>query len=284
MRDTRPLDAKSLGTKPLDAKPPLRYSSYLKLEELLDLQRRRTDAHDEVQFIVVHQVFELWFKLLLFELESIREAILKADLRAAMHLLHRVQEVIKSITAGLTVIETMRPYDFLEFRSVLTPASGFQSLQFREIEFISGSKDELYLRTYDDDPASAQVLRMRLQESSLWDAFVAVLRGRGLAADSDVEIVQSLLRIQKDSAFGDLDDLAEALIQYDLLFSQWRKRHVLMVERMIGARPGTGTQSIYKVVGEGYEAMRASGVAYLRSTLSKKFFPLLWESRTFLER
>lgn len=263
---------------------PLTYARYLKIADLLRLQQRLTGAHDELQFIIVHQVFELWFRLLVFELESLRAALQQADLPGAAHLLRRVHEIVHNLTAGFTVIETMRPYDFLEFRSGLKPASGFQSQQFREIEFISGVKDEHYLRTFDDAPASAEALRKRLGEPTVWDAFVALLRARGLPAGSDAEVVQSVIRIQKEPPLATLLEVVEGLIEYDLLWSLWRQRHILMVERMIGARPGTGQKSVARVMGEGYESMGSGGVEYLRSTVSKKFFPLLWEARTFLER
>jgi len=266
------------------SREPLTYSRYLKTGDLLGLQQRLTQAHDELQFIIVHQVFELWFKLLVFELESLRAALQQADLPTAVHLLRRAHEIVHNLTAGFTVIETMRPYDFLEFRAGLKPASGFQSQQFREIEFISGAKDEHYLSTFDDAPASADTLRRRLAEPTVWDAFVALLRARGLPADGDAEIVQSVIRIQKEPALADLLEVVEGVIEYDLLWSLWRQRHILMVERMIGARPGTGQKSVSRVMGEGYESMGSGGVEYLRSTVSKKFFPLLWEARTFLER
>lgn len=267
----------------IDTKP-LTYASYLHVDDLLTLQRRLTGAHDELQFIVVHQVFELWFKLLVFELESLRAALQNADVPTAVHLLRRTHEIVHNLTAGFTVIETMRPYDFLEFRSELKPASGFQSAQFREIEFMSGAKDEHYLRSFDDAPASADALRRRLTEPTVWDAFVALLHSRGLPASSDAEIVQSVIRIQREAALAGLLEVVEGLIEYDLLWSLWRQRHILMVERMIGARPGTGQKSVSRVMGEGYESMGSGGVEYLRSTTGKKFFPLLWEARTFLER
>lgn len=270
---------------------PLTYSSYLKVNELLALQRRLTDAHDELQFITVHQVFELWFKLLLFELESIRAAMFTHDIPTAIHLLARTHEIVKTITTGWAVIETMRPIDFLEFRSELKPASGFQSLQFREIESISGLKDARYLQAFSDDGKSVAVLRARLEEPTLWDACVVLLQSRGLPAAGNDEILQSLIRIQKrEPAMADLYDLLEALIEYDLLFSAWRQRHVLMTERMIGGRPGTGEATVARTVGEDEAAKGPeggeyfSGVHYLKSTLAKRFFPLLWEARTFVER
>lgn len=261
------------------------YSSYLKLPDLLSIQDRLTPSHDELQFIVVHQVFELWFKLLLFELEAIRDALLSGDVPTAVHLLRRVHEVVKMITAAFSVIETMRPYDFLEFRTKLNPASGFQSGQFREIEFLSGAaREERYLGVLAGDRSGQERLRARMQEPSLWEAFVILLKTRGLPAGSREEILQSLITIHKNPAHAELETLVESLLEYDLLFSLWRSRHILMVQRMIGDRPGTGQKTVAQVIGEGYEAMGSGGVDYLKSTLSKRFFPLLWEARNYEER
>lgn len=262
----------------------LTYGAYLRVDDLLRLQHRLTAAHDELQFIVVHQVFELWFKLLLFELESTRAALARDDVPTAVHLLRRAAAIVDGLMAGFAIMETMRPYDFLEFRAELQPASGFQSRQFREIEFLSGLKEAQYLRSFDDTPDDAATLARRLDEPTVWDAFVALLRRRALPAASEAEIVQTAIRIQREAALADLNELLEAMIVYDQRWSLWRHRHILMVERMIGARPGTGQKSVARVVGEGYDAMGSGGVEYLRSTLGKKFFPLLWEARTFLER
>jgi tryptophan 2,3-dioxygenase len=264
---------------------PLTYGSYIRTAELLRLQRRLSDAHDELQFIIVHQVFELWFKLMLFELESVRGALEGDDLPTAIRLLRRVAEVSRVLIGGFDVIETMRPWDFLEFRSRLRPASGFQSRQFREIEFLSGAKDPRYLRSFESEPDDQAVLERRLAEPTVWDAFVGLLRRRGLPASSDAEILQTLIRIHQDPSLAELDELCEAMIAYDEMMSLWRHRHVLMVERMIGARPGTGQADVQRTIGEKTkEAAYFTGVGYLRETLAKKFFPLLWEARTFVER
>jgi tryptophan 2,3-dioxygenase len=257
---------------------------------MLSLQERRTEAHDELQFIVIHQAFELWFKLLLFELESTRTALFSDDVLSGVHLLRRVHAIVRMLTAGWPVIETMRPIDFLEFRSELKPASGFQSVQFREIECLSGVKDARFLQVFSDDHDGAAALRARLEEPTLWDAFLTVLRARGLPAGSDEALLQTLVRIARRELSADLYELAEALLEYDLLFSAWRQRHVLMAERMIGSRPGTGEASVARVVAADPVAMPAagveyfSGVPYLKGTVARRFFPLLWEARTFVER
>jgi tryptophan 2,3-dioxygenase len=260
------------------------YSTYLKIDDLTRLQDRLTGAHDELQFIIVHQVFELWFKLLLFELESLRDAIQRQDVHGAIHLLRRIHEIMKTLTAGINVIETMRPYDFLEFRSQLQPASGFQSRQFREIEIISGSGDQRHLAAHRNNPHDLAILERRLSEPTLWDAIVGLMQARGLPAGNDQEVLQSLVRIQKDGVHSDLDDLVEDLLEYDVLFGVWRRRHVLMVERMIGAKPGTGEHVVTGSLGHEYGAMGAGGAGYLNTTLAKRFFPLMWEARTYIER
>jgi tryptophan 2,3-dioxygenase len=222
-------------------------------------------------------------------LESIRDALDRNQIADAIHWLRRTHEIIKTLTTTWAVIETMRPIDFLAFRSELKPASGFQSAQFREIEFLSGLKDPRYLNAFADDPDSLAVLRTRLAQPSLWDAFVHLLRSRGLPAASDRELLDTLVRIHRRGDLAELDDLVEAMIEYDLQFSAWRERHVLMTERMIGGRAGTGEATVARILG-GAEGKAASGgeyfsgVHYLKTTLTKRFFPLLWEARTYVER
>src|SRR5215204_3521598 len=167
----------------------LTYGSYLRLDNLLDQQRLSSDAHDDLLFIPVHQVYELWFKLFLFEVESARDAMTNAELWWARHLLARVHEVERILIEQIGVLETMTPQDFLEFREQLAPASGFQSVQFRELEFLSGAKDPGFVERFrgvtDEEKAR---LRRRLDEPTLWDAFVDVLRKHGLPAAGDDEV------------------------------------------------------------------------------------------------
>ncbi|GBD30434.1 Tryptophan 2,3-dioxygenase [bacterium HR32] len=269
----------------MEAPPrPLTYARYLRVPELLSLQQRLSAAHDELQFIVVHQVFELWFKLALFELEAVRDALNRDDAASATRLLRRVAEVVRTMLGGFDVIEHMRPWDFLEFRSHLKPASGFQSRQFREVEFLSGLKDSRYLRSFDAEPAERAVLERRLAEPSVWDAFVGFLRRRGLPADDDGQVLATLIRVQRDPDLRDVDALCEALVAYDEALGLWRYRHVLMVERMIGARPGTGQEDVQRALGGEGGTGYFTGVDYLHGTLRKRCFPLLWEARTFVER
>ena len=237
----------------------LSYGSYLRLEELLRLQERLSRAHDELLFIVAHQVYELWFKVVLHELEAVRDRIDADDLYRARHYLNRVKAIERLLIEQIDVLETMTPQDFLAFRSELAPASGFQSVQFREIEFLSGLKDPAYLSQVDlSDGDHARLLR-RLGERTLGDTYRALLERRGITNGLDV--------FRRQDLHADLFALAEALLDHDEAFSLWRSRHVHMVERQIGRKPGTGG---------------SSGVEYLRSTLNKRFFPDLWEVRSKL--
>jgi tryptophan 2,3-dioxygenase len=237
----------------------LSYGSYLKVPELLALQRGLSHEHDELLFIVAHQAYELWFKVVLFELEAARDRIDAGDIFFARHRLQRVHVIEKLLVEQIEVLETMSPQDFLAFRSQLAPASGFQSVQFREIEFLSGLKEPKYLARLEATPDEAARLRRRLDEPSLRDAFHAMVERRGSP---------SLLEIFRDREHhGDLFDLCEALLDHDETFAHWRARHVLMVERQIGDKTGTGG---------------STGAQYLRTTLGKRFYPELWEVRSQL--
>ncbi len=237
----------------------LSYGSYLKIPELLALQQGMTEAHDELLFIVVHQVYELWFKVLLQELEAARDAMFAGDAFAARHNLRRVTVIERLLVEQVEVLETMSPQDFLAFRSDLAPASGFQSVQFRELEFLSGLKNPAYLKRVDADTEERARLERRLAEPTLWDAFLALVARSG--SPSLVEIVRNR------QGRPELFDVAESLLDHDEAFALWRSRHVLMVERQIGAKTGTGG---------------STGAQYLRSTLDKRFFPDLWEVRSEL--
>jgi tryptophan 2,3-dioxygenase len=237
----------------------LSYGSYLKVAALLDLQHGLSDEHDELLFIVAHQVYELWFKVVLDELEATRTKIDSDDIFFARHHLRRVHVVERLLIEQIEVLETMSPQDFLAFRSQLAPASGFQSVQFREIEFLSGLKEPKYLERIEGSPDELSRLKRRLGEPSLADAFHGLVEKRGSP---------SLLEIFRDRArYGDLFDLCEALLDHDEAFAHWRARHVLMVERQIGSKTGTGG---------------SSGAQYLRSTLGKRFYPELWDVRSQL--
>jgi tryptophan 2,3-dioxygenase len=207
----------------------------------------------------VHQVYELWFKELLHELDAARAAMLAGDAYWAAHYLRRVGAIERVLVAQVSILETMRPQDFLTFRSELAPASGFQSVQFRAIEFLSGLRDPGYLERLELSPDERALLEERLTEPSLWDAWEELLRTHGsptlrqIAADRD--------------RYGDLFEVSEALLDHDEALGLWRFRHVQMVERMLGSKSGTGG---------------STGASYLRTTIDKKLFPALWALRSDL--
>ena len=261
----------------------LTYGSYLRLPQLLSAQHLESDppAHDELLFITIHQVYELWFQQLLHEGSSARDAMLSTGstgstagaagnrLWWALHLLNRMHVIERVLVQQVDVLETMTPQDFLEFRQRLAPASGFQSVQFRELEFLSGAKDPAYVERFRGiTPEENARLARRLQEPSLWDGFLHVLAARGLPVDSDAAVRDAMRTVARDrSTYAEVWVLSEALLQHDELAASWRARHVLMVERMIGAKSGTGG---------------SSGAAYLRSRHGLQYYPLLWELRSSL--
>lgn len=247
----------------------LSYGCYLHLTELLAQQVLQSDppAHDELLFITVHQVCELWFKQCLHELAFARDEMLAGRSYEPRKALQRVHSIEQILISQVVVLETMTPQDFLAFRSLLAPASGFQSVQFRELEFLSGARDAAYvdrLRQASDEERERMLTR--LEEPSLWEAFLALLQQSGFAVDED-ERRESLLMLARDRAHAELWELSEALLTHDALASQWRSRHVDMVERQIGTKPGTGG---------------SSGGEYLRSRLALRYFPELWELRSDL--
>ncbi len=246
----------------------LTYGSYLRLPELLDQQRLLSEppAHDELLFITIHQVYELWFQQILHELEAVRAAMFAGRAWQARQLLGRVHSIERTLINQVEILETMTPQDFLVFRARLAPASGFQSVQFREIEFLSGAKDPDFVERFTTltDVERARLDR-RLAEPSLWDAYLHTLTARALAVDSPAATTASLLMVARDrDSYGGEWELAEALIEHDANAWLWRSRHVLMVERQIGTRSGTGG---------------SSGGPYLRARLPLRYYPLLWELR-----
>jgi tryptophan 2,3-dioxygenase len=261
--------------------PRLSYGSYLRVPDLTSLQVVQSDPpqHDELLFIIVHQVYELWFKQLIHELDAVTGRLAEGQALGAHRLLRRCTEIQRVLIAQLKVLETMTPNDFLTFRDRLMPASGFQSAQFRVIEFMAGARHRGHLDSQAVGSAERAELERRLGEPTLGDAFYELLRGRGFELPRDDEAaggaeaarerrIQELLRIyQAPDDHYDLYLLAEALVDFDESFMLWRVNHVAMVERMIGSKPGTGG---------------SDGVSYLKRTVERKFFPELWELRTHL--
>jgi tryptophan 2,3-dioxygenase len=249
----------------------LTYGGYLRLDELLAQQVPQADppAHDELLFITVHQVYELWFQQMLYELEAVRDAMTAGETWRARHLLRRVHVIERLLIAQVGVLETMTPQDFLEFRAALAPASGFQSVQFRELEFLSGAKDPAFLARFRSlTPDERDRLDSRLAEPSLWDAYVDLLASRDLAVGDAKEILASLVTVARDRPrYDDLWELAEDLLAYDELAALWRARHVQMVERQIGTKSGTGG---------------STGAPYLHRRVPLRYYPLLWELRDSL--
>ena len=263
---------------------PLSYNKYLRVPDLIALQDCLSDPahHDELLFITVHQAYELWFKQILHEIDAVITQANENRLTAAARSLRRVVEIEKLLINQIHILETMTPISFLGFRDELNPASGFQSMQFREIEFASGLKQASILNEFRDDEFSRVRLQKRLAAPDLADAFFAALRGRGLDAPAKEDAsdetenkrrygkrTQAVLEVlthfeQRPEEF----QLAEALLEHDEYFSLWRSHHIKMVERMVGSKRGTGG---------------SDGVGYLRTTLDKKFFPELWEARTYLD-
>jgi tryptophan 2,3-dioxygenase len=249
----------------------LTYGGYLRLPELLTQQVPQADpaAHDELLFITVHQVYELWFQQLLYEVESARDAVADGQPRRAAQLLRRVHAIERLLVAQVEILETMTPQDFLEFRSVLAPASGFQSVQYRELEFLSGVKDEGFIARFRSlSDTERNRLQRRLSQPSLWDAYLALLEARGLPTGGDDAVLASLREVARNrAAHDDLWQLAEDLLTHDELAALWRARHVQMVERQIGTKSGTAG---------------STGAPYLRKRVPLRYYPLLWELRDHL--
>ncbi len=248
----------------------LTYGSYLKIDELLSLQQPLSDPphHDELLFIVIHQVYELWFRQLLHEIQAAMRNLAAGDLLKVGKNFRRIHAIQRLLEQQVDVLETMTPQEFNAFREHLNPASGFQSAQFREIEFLCGLQKTGYLKFLEPTSQERERLEQRLAQPSLYDALKELLAERGFATASAPELLASILTIyQNEERYYDLYLLLEDCIEFDERFLLWRGRHVRMVERMIGMKPGTGG---------------SLGARYLHTTLEKRFFPELWEVRTIL--
>jgi tryptophan 2,3-dioxygenase len=249
----------------------LSYGSYLHVPELLAQQvpSSQPPAHDELLFITIHQVYELWFQLLLSELTDARDRMLAGETYLPRVRLERCHAIERVLVGQVDVIDSMTPQDFLAFRTKLAPASGFQSAQFREIEFLSGLKDPSFpSRLRGLTPQERARLQRRLDEPSLWDGYLALLHSADFPVSTLDERLRSLRTIAHDrTRYGPLWDLAEALVDHDQAWSLWRARHVLMAERQIGTKPGTGG---------------SAGSPYLRGRLDLRFYPDLWHLRSTL--
>jgi len=250
--------------------PPLSYNKYLKVPELISLQETLSEppSHDELLFIIIHQTYELWFKQVLHEIDATIQWIGQGRMFRANHSLRALTTIEKILVTQIHLLETMAPIGFLEFRDKLNPASGFQSMQFRELEFVSGAKDEKILETFRNDEFAYQRLSERYAEPSLADAFWSLLEKGGMKTGTHEERVDTVLKIlTTPDKFPEQYNMQDLLVDHDENIALWRAHHVLMVERMLGMKRGTGG---------------SAGVGYLTTTLSKKFFPEIWEARTYL--
>src|SRR5215510_7174840 len=269
----------------------LTYSSYLRVPELIGLQDLQSSPphHDELLFIIIHQTYELWFKQLLHELDAVAGNLRAAAgisggnsehhdaVYEAARLLRRSTEIARVLVEQFTILETMLPSHFMAFRGKLRPASGFQSEQFRELEFLCGLKDENMLRYHEPTPEMHARLERRLREPSLRDVFFDALSALGVmpemkpdATEEDMfqARAEAILAVYRDErGHRDWIDVCERLTEFDELIVGWRLRHIQMVERTIGVKMGTGG---------------SSGASYLKVTLDKKFFPELWAARSLL--
>ena len=246
------------------------YADYLRLDQLLTAQQPLSDLHDEMLFIVIHQTKELWMKELLHELRlaiKFLEADRMAEAYKAMARISRIQAVM---TLSWDVLSTLTPVDYLKFRSVLGTSSGFQSEQFREIEFRLGLKEPNFVNHYEEGSKERAALAKALSEPSLREAsHDALVRAGFDLGDRSVEaLARAWLEVYRDAErWFDLYELAEKLVDIDDALAAWRHKHVLTVERIIGNKPGTGG---------------SAGAPYLRATLEKRVFPELWALRTDL--
>ena len=261
-----------------DRSPALTYHAYLALDEVLGAQRPRSDEHDEMLFIVIHQVYELWFKQMLHEAGHLQRRLEDGDTPHALHTLRRVLTILKVAVAQIDVLETMTPRQFLGFRDRLDAASGFQSAQFRELEAVLGRRDPRVVEHHPAGSAGRGRIEAAMTRPAVFDSYLRYLRVQGYevppaalardvaqAREPSVEVQRVLLAVYRDD--GEPAQVAERLVDLDEGMQEWRYRHVKMVERTIGTRPGTGG---------------SPGAAYLRSTLSTPVFPDLWAVRSEL--
>jgi tryptophan 2,3-dioxygenase len=262
-----------------DLRNSLSYSQYLNLDKLLDAQRPLSYQHDEMLFIVIHQVSELWMKLCLHELNAVVDCVRRDDLGPTFKMLARVSTIQQQLLQSWDVLATITPYDYSAFRNTLGRSSGFQSLQYRMLEFLIGNKNADLIAVFRNDPPAYEQLERALKAPSLYDEVLRLLSRRGLdvpaqAIDRDFsqpyqaskQVAAAWLSVYHNSVKDwDLYELAERLVDLDYKFQLWRFTHAKTVERIIGYKRGTG--------GTG-------GVSYLTKALELKFFPELWTIRT----
>ncbi len=260
---------------------PMTYARYLDLDTLLDTQHPQTEMGDEMLFIIIHQTKELWLKQIIRELRLAKRQIAEDHLVPAYKAMARVSRIQAVMTLSWDVLSTMTPSDYTEFRAGLGPSSGFQSDQFRAVEYMLGLKDKGFLKYQEDRPHAQEAMRHALENPGVWDDTIAALARKGFdIPKSHLErdwskpytaspaVEAAFLTVYRDPGqYWELYQLAEKLVDLDDALATWRHKHVITVERIIGGKMGTGG---------------TSGVSYLQSTLSKRAFPELWSLRTEL--
>ena len=273
----RPLE----DTITTDFKDRLSYGGYLCLDRVLDAQKPLSvpEVHDEMLFIIQHQTSELWMKLVIHELRAALTHLRQDDLGPCQKMLARIKHIQKQLTEQWSVLETLTPSDYMKFRDVLGSSSGFQSAQYREIEFLLGNKNAQYVKVFDYDPALHRHLTDTLNAPSLYDEFLRHLARHGHAIPAEClnrdwslpyerreAVIAAFERIYENTeAHWEAYHFCEQLVDIEVNFQQWRFRHLKTVERIIGYKPGTGG---------------SSGVSFLKKSLDLSFFPELFEVRT----
>lgn len=257
------------------------YARYLMLDGLLDMQQPRSDEDDELLFIIIHQTKELWLKQMICELGLAIDQVAGDALVPAYKSLARVSRIQAVMTLSWDILSTMTPSDYSRFRHVLGPSSGFQSDQFRTVEYLLGLKDAAFLKFQEDRPDARAAMQAALARRSIWDEAIAAAARAGLAIDAavlnrdtsqhyvaDASVEAAFLTIYRQpETYWDLYQLAEKLVDIDDAMATWRHKHVITVERIIGGKRGTGG---------------TAGASYLHTTLAKRAFPELWSLRTAL--
>lgn len=253
------------------------YTNYLKIDELIGLQELKSspEEHDEMLFIIIHQTYELWFKQILHEFGKLRTELEAGNTWTAVKTLRRILTIMKTLVSQVDILETMTPLEFNSFRSFLGQSSGFQSLQFREMEILCGLRLPLMIEAHKDNQKHVEILRSRMEERTIWESFGMYLTKKGfpvqpkrendtgLLYEPSEEIQQTLIKVMQEEP--ELAIVCELLVDFDEGLQEWRYRHVKMVERTIGRKKGTGG---------------SEGVKYLQKTINHAIFPDLWAIRS----
>ncbi len=255
----------------------LTYTNYLKVNELLELQQLKSDPkeHDETLFIIIHQTYELWFKQIIHEFGKLNRELSAGNTWTSIKTMRRILTIMKTLVSQVDILETMTPLEFNSFRKFLGESSGFQSLQFREIEILCGLRFPLMKEAHKDDPKHIEILEQKMKEPTIWESFCKYLEikgysvsakrenERGLLYNSSEKNQKELIKMMNENPETAL--MSELLVDFDEGLQEWRYRHVKMVQRTIGTKKGTGG---------------SEGVAYLQKTLNQVIFPDLWEIRS----